>query len=115
MPLRVRKRRRSSSSASCIAIRSVPLAALPSLTRRNADSLSNVVRDARTLPIAKARAAKLVQTLLGFFSVIPDGNATQIAMTKENADWARSEKRIFLAQSLEIRLVSLCARSFIRR
>jgi len=79
--------------------------------QKNADSLSTVVRDARTLPIAKARAAKLVQTLLGFFSVIPDGNATQIAMTKENADWARSEKRIFLAQSLEIRLVSLMIES----
>lgn len=78
--------------------------------RGNADQLSAIVRSSRTLPIAKARAAKLVQTLLGFFSVLPDGNATQIAMTKENADWARSEKRIFLAQSLEIRLVSLCAR-----
>ena len=78
-----------------------------------------MVRSARSLPIAKARAAKLVQTLLGFFSAIPDGNAvraarwiisraqTQIDVTKENVEWARTEKRIFLAQSLETRLVSL--------
>lgn len=28
-------------------------------------------------------------------------------VTKENIDWARSEKRVFLRQSLEIKLIAL--------
>lgn len=32
----------------------------------------------------------------------------QIDVTKENVDWAKAEKRIFLKQNLETRLISLC-------
>lgn len=31
----------------------------------------------------------------------------QMKVTKENIDWARSEKRVFLRQSLEIKLIAL--------
>jgi 26S proteasome regulatory subunit N6 len=57
--------------------------------------------------IAKAKTAKLVRTLLGFFSGIPNSAQIQIDVTKENIEWAKSEKRIFLKQNLETRIVGL--------
>lgn len=48
-----------------------------------------------------------VRTLIDYFSEIPDAKQLQIDVTKENVEWARSEKRIFLKQSLETRLISL--------
>lgn len=58
--------------------------------------------------IAKAKTAKLVRDLLGFFSAIPNSTEVQINVTKENIEWAKNEKRIFLKQNLETRLISLC-------
>lgn len=57
--------------------------------------------------LAKAKTAKLIRTMLDFFSDIPDSRQTQIDATKENAEWAKQEKRIFLKQALETRLVGL--------
>lgn len=51
--------------------------------------------------------ALLVRTLLDFFDAIPNSRDTQITVLKENIEWARSEKRIFLKHSLETRLVGL--------
>lgn len=48
-----------------------------------------------------------VRTLLDYFSAIPNSNKLQIDVTKENIDWAKSEKRIFLKQNLETRLIAL--------
>lgn len=48
-----------------------------------------------------------VRTLLDYFSDIPGSGTIQIEVTKENIGWAKSEKRIFLKQNLETRLVSL--------
>ena len=47
------------------------------------------------------------RTLLDLFAEIPGTGKAQIELTKENIDWAKSEKRIFLKQNLETRLVSL--------
>lgn len=49
-----------------------------------------------------------VRTLLDFFTTIPGSSAVQIEVTKENVGWAKAEKRIFLKQNLETRLVALC-------
>jgi 26S proteasome regulatory subunit N6 len=49
----------------------------------------------------------LVRTLLDFFSSIPDSNDIQSSVLKDNIDWAKREKRIFLKQSLETRLIAL--------
>lgn len=57
--------------------------------------------------IAKAKTAKLIRTLIDFFSSIPDSRDTQIKVTQENIEWAKNEKRIFLKQNLETRLVGL--------
>ncbi|KAG8893227.1 26S proteasome regulatory subunit rpn6, partial [Tulasnella sp. 417] len=48
-----------------------------------------------------------VRTLIDFFTSIPGSESTQKQVLEDNIDWARQEKRIFLKQSLETRLVAL--------
>ena len=48
-----------------------------------------------------------VRTLLDLFAAIPDSIPIQIEATKESAEWAKNDKRIFLKQNLETRLVAL--------
>lgn len=76
---------------------------------RNAEALSETVRSSRTFmtSIAKAKTAKLVRSLLDYFSGIPDSSTIQISTVKENIEWARSSRRIFLSQNLETRLIGL--------
>ncbi|GAA5962386.1 hypothetical protein JCM21900_005102 [Sporobolomyces salmonicolor] len=75
----------------------------------NADALAEVVRSSRPLVehLAKAKTAKLIRTLLDYFSAIPGSTQVQIEATRESAEWAKGEKRIFLKQNLETRLVGL--------
>ena len=49
----------------------------------------------------------IVRSLLDLFTSIPNSFQTQIDVTKDNVDWAKAEKRIFLKQNLETRLVGL--------
>jgi 26S proteasome regulatory subunit N6 len=48
-----------------------------------------------------------VRTLLDFFAAIPDSEEVQTKVLRDNIDWAKREKRIFLKQSLETRLIAL--------
>jgi 26S proteasome regulatory subunit N6 len=48
-----------------------------------------------------------VRNLLSLFNGIPDSQQTQIAVLNDNIEWAKREKRIFLKQSLETRLIGL--------
>ncbi|SGZ28709.1 BQ5605_C027g10418 [Microbotryum silenes-dioicae] len=77
--------------------------------RQDATALAQLIRDSTWLMqhLAKAKTAKLVRTLLDQLSAIPNSSALQIKVTQENVDWARSEKRIFLKQNLETRLIAL--------
>ncbi|KAL7008201.1 26S proteasome regulatory subunit rpn6 [Cystobasidiomycetes sp. EMM_F5] len=77
--------------------------------QQNAEALGDVVRSSRTFmsTIAKAKTAKLIRTLIDFFNAIPNSRDAQIKVTQENIEWAKSEKRIFLKQNLETRLVAL--------
>ncbi|KAI1179745.1 hypothetical protein F4777DRAFT_531795 [Nemania sp. FL0916] len=56
---------------------------------------------------AKAKTAKLVRQLLDLFDAIPNTTDIQIAVTKSCIEWATSERRSFLRQNLETRLVTL--------
>jgi len=49
----------------------------------------------------------VVRTLLDYFNPIPDSQQAQIDVLNDNIEWAKREKRIFLKQSLETRLVGL--------
>ncbi|CAO3672885.1 unnamed protein product [Umbelopsis ramanniana] len=71
--------------------------------------LATLIRSSRQFmsSIAKAKTAKLIRTMIDFFSTIPDCLPLQIEVCRENIEWAINEKRIFLKQSLETRLVAL--------
>ena len=50
----------------------------------------------------------LVRTLLDYFGSIPDSTGIQMKVLKDNIDWAKREKRIFLKHNLETRLIGMC-------
>ena len=56
---------------------------------------------------AKAKTAKLIRTLIDYFDKIDNSKQFQIDCLIDNINWAKSEKRVFLRQSLEIRLSSI--------
>ncbi|RUP43104.1 hypothetical protein BC936DRAFT_137593 [Jimgerdemannia flammicorona] len=76
---------------------------------RKAQELATLIRSSRDFmsSIAKAKTAKIVKTLIDLFSDIPDSLPLQIEVCKDNIEWSVQEKRIYLRQSLETRLVAL--------
>jgi len=76
---------------------------------RRSEDLAQLVKTSRSTlsSFAKAKTAKLVRQLLDFIAEIPDTLELQVATTKSCIDWANSEKRSFLRQNLETRLVGL--------
>ncbi|WFD43457.1 26S proteasome regulatory subunit rpn6 [Malassezia psittaci] len=77
--------------------------------QQDAQALADTLRSSRKFmsSIAKAKTAKLVRVLIDYFSGIPNSTQLQIQVTKENAEWAKNEKRIFLKQNLETKLIQL--------
>ncbi|KAI1329255.1 PCI domain-containing protein [Xylariaceae sp. FL0255] len=73
------------------------------------NELVQLVTTSRTVlsSFAKAKTAKLVRQLLDLFEAIPNTTDIQIAVTKSCIEWATSERRSFLRQNLETRLVTL--------
>ncbi|KAK5464742.1 26S proteasome regulatory subunit rpn6 [Exophiala xenobiotica] len=73
------------------------------------EDLAQLVKTSRSTlsSFAKAKTAKLVRQLLDFIAEIPNTLELQVATTKSCIDWANSEKRSFLRQNLETRLVGL--------
>ncbi|KAL8725647.1 MAG: hypothetical protein Q9166_007224 [cf. Caloplaca sp. 2 TL-2023] len=71
--------------------------------------LSQLVTSSRSTlsSFAKAKTAKIVRQLLDLLSAIPNTVDIQISTTKSCIEWAISERRSFLRQNLETRLVSL--------
>lgn len=57
--------------------------------------------------ISKAKAAKLVRSLVDFFLDLEAGIGIEVQLCKECIEWAKEERRTFLRQSLEARLVAL--------
>ncbi|OAL36458.1 hypothetical protein AYO20_04354 [Fonsecaea nubica] len=76
---------------------------------KRSEDLSALVKTSRSTlsSFAKAKTAKLVRQLLDFFIDIPNTLEIQINTTKSCIEWANSEKRSFLRQNLETRLVGL--------
>ncbi|KIJ45093.1 hypothetical protein M422DRAFT_29944 [Sphaerobolus stellatus SS14] len=78
--------------------------------QQNAEGLSEVILTSRAFmasSTAKAKTAKLIRTLLGHFNHIPNSIPIQTRVLNDAIEWAKSEHRIFLKQSLETRLASL--------
>ncbi|KAL3268594.1 hypothetical protein HHI36_007702 [Cryptolaemus montrouzieri] len=57
--------------------------------------------------ISKAKAAKLVRSLVDFFLDLEAGIGIEVQLCKECIEWAKDERRTFLRQSLEARLIAL--------
>ncbi|KAJ8920343.1 hypothetical protein NQ315_012005 [Exocentrus adspersus] len=57
--------------------------------------------------ISKAKAAKLVRSLVDYFLDLEAGIGIEVQLCKECIEWAKEERRTFLRQSLEARLVAL--------
>ncbi|XP_037945934.1 26S proteasome non-ATPase regulatory subunit 11 isoform X2 [Teleopsis dalmanni] len=57
--------------------------------------------------ISKAKAAKLVRSLVDMFLDMDAGTGIEVQLCKDCIEWAKQEKRTFLRQSLESRLIAL--------
>ncbi|KJE89723.1 26S proteasome non-ATPase regulatory subunit 11 [Capsaspora owczarzaki ATCC 30864] len=57
--------------------------------------------------ISKAKAAKLVRTLLDKFLAVTSATQDAVNLIREFIDWTNEEKRTFLRQALEARLIAL--------
>ncbi|KAJ8101157.1 hypothetical protein POJ06DRAFT_89909 [Lipomyces tetrasporus] len=76
---------------------------------RKIKELGELIHTSRTVMsgLAKSKVAKIIRALIDLFSTVPGTIDTQITVTKDCIAWAVSERRNFLRQSLETRLVSL--------
>ncbi|KAK3589617.1 hypothetical protein CHS0354_043077 [Potamilus streckersoni] len=57
--------------------------------------------------VSKAKAAKLVRALVDLFLDMEAGTGKEVELCQECIEWAKDEKRTFLRQALEARLVAL--------
>ncbi|XP_055540997.1 26S proteasome non-ATPase regulatory subunit 11 [Wyeomyia smithii] len=57
--------------------------------------------------LSKAKAAKLVRSLVDLFLDLEAETGIEVQLCKECIEWAKQEKRTFLRQSLEARLIAL--------
>ena len=75
----------------------------------NANELARLIKDTRPFlsQISKAKAAKLVRSLVDFFLDLEAGIGIEVQLCKECIEWAKEERRTFLRQSLEARLIAL--------
>ncbi|KAL1310735.1 hypothetical protein AAFC00_000988 [Neodothiora populina] len=77
--------------------------------QKRTQDLAQLVQEVQKVvsSFAKAKTQKLVRQLLDLFHDIPDSLETQVSLTKSCIEWANSQKRGFLRQNLETRLVTL--------
>lgn len=75
----------------------------------NAEGLSKLLKELRGFfsSIPKAKTAKIVRSIIDNISKIPNSTQLQVDVCKEQVEWAKTEKRTFLRQRIELRLSSL--------
>ncbi|KAI1292833.1 26S proteasome non-ATPase regulatory subunit 11 [Halotydeus destructor] len=74
-----------------------------------AQELASLIRQVRPFlnMISKAKAAKLVRQLVDLMLDMELGTELEVDLCKECIEWSKEDKRTFLRQSLECRLVAL--------
>ncbi|KAJ2788375.1 26S proteasome regulatory subunit rpn6, partial [Coemansia helicoidea] len=94
-----------------VADREVALLSLAALFERQQDAvaLTRLINSSQKylVTVSKAKSSKLIRQLVDRFDGIQGGLEAQVATCKGMLEWARSENREYLRQSLETRLVSL--------
>merc|ERR1712142_976375 len=75
----------------------------------NAKDLGNMIRMIRpfTKLLSKAKAAKLIRGLVDMYLDMDAATGYEVQLCKECIEWAKEERRTFLRQSLEARLIGL--------
>merc|ERR1719516_561506 len=75
----------------------------------NAKDLGNMITAIRpfTKLLSKAKAAKLIRGLVDMYLDMDAATGYEVQLCKECIQWAMEEKRIFLRQALEARLIGL--------
>ena len=78
-------------------------------TSKSTEKLSLLLDDLRPLfsVVPKAKTAKIVRAIIDAVARIPGTIALQLKLCREQAAWAREEKRTFLRQRIETRLAGL--------
>jgi len=76
---------------------------------KQASELAGLIKHTRPFlnRVSKAKAAKLVRALVDLFLDMEAKTGTETDICKECIEWAKSEKRTFLRQALEARLIAL--------
>ncbi|CAF3014065.1 unnamed protein product [Rotaria socialis] len=76
---------------------------------KDAKALASLIKTNRSFLglVSKAKAAKLVRTLVDLFLDMEAGTGEEVTLCQENIEWAKNENRTFLRQELEARLVAL--------
>ncbi|KAK4290857.1 hypothetical protein Pmani_036277 [Petrolisthes manimaculis] len=74
-----------------------------------AHQLAQLIKDTRPFlaQISKAKAAKLVRTMVDMFLDMDATTGLEVEVCRDNIEWSKQERRTFLRQSLEARLVAL--------
>lgn len=57
--------------------------------------------------IPKARTAKIVRNILNIVAAIPDSLLIQIQLCRDVNEWCKAEKRTFLRQRIEAKVIYL--------
>uniref|UniRef100_A0A7S0V359 PCI domain-containing protein n=1 Tax=Polytomella parva TaxID=51329 RepID=A0A7S0V359_9CHLO len=75
----------------------------------NAEGLKSLLPKLRDFfsVIPKAKTAKIVRNIIDSLSKIPNSEKLQVEVCKEQIEWAKSQKRTFLKQRIELRLATL--------
>lgn len=75
----------------------------------DAGAIDTLLKELRPLfsDMSKAKAAKLVRTLIDAVAQIPDSLSLQVKMTEESIAWTVEEKRTFLRHRLQASVFSL--------
>merc|ERR1711962_233672 len=76
---------------------------------KQAEELVGLIKFTRPFlaSVSKAKAAKMVRHLVDKFLDMEAGTGKEVELCKECIDWATDEKRTFLRQALEARLIAL--------
>jgi len=76
---------------------------------KQAQELEALIKHTRPFlnKVSKAKAAKLVRALMDLFLDMEVKTGKEVETCRECIDWAKSEKRTFLRQALEARLIAL--------